>query len=476
MRDGRRKRLTVAVAGATGFVGRSLIPKLAGNWRVIALSRRPLPDIESPPVEWRRCDLFSLFECEHALAGVDAAFYLVHSMLPSARLTQGSFPDMDLIIADNFARAAARVGVRQIIYLGGLIPDDPELSRHIQSRREVGQTLGAHGVPVTALRAGIIIGRESSSYAMLRSVVERVPLIVCPRWAGNLIQPVAIDDIIRLLIYCLRHPSRRHRRFDVGAPDVLSYRQLLERSAAILGRRRIFLSIGADAVGFTKLLLTLISGYPRQLVSPLVESLRHNMVARERELQRRSGIGAVSFATALRALLAEEKKRPRPPRRRFRFRHLVPFWGIRCSSVRSVQRIALPEGKSARWAALLYMTWLPLFFKTLLRADADQQGNLTIGLRHFRLPLLELHFVQERSAKSDRQLFYISGGLLAKKVSTATRRPRLEFREALSGRAMLVAIHDYQPALPWPLYNLIQARAHLWVMKNFAREIRARSG
>jgi uncharacterized protein YbjT (DUF2867 family) len=170
---------SVVIAGATGFIGKALAKELAGEYRVIGLTRRQ-PSKDCPDIEWRHCDLFSLFECEQALAGAEAAFYLVHSMLPSARLTQGNFQDMDLISADNFARAAAQVGIGHIIYLGGLIPEGADISRHIQSRREVEQTLGAHGVPVTTLRAGIVIGLRGSSYGMFRSVLERAPLVFCP--------------------------------------------------------------------------------------------------------------------------------------------------------------------------------------------------------------------------------------------------------------------------------------------------------
>ena len=143
------------------------------------------------------------------------------------------------------------------------------------------------------------------------------------------------------------------------------------------------------------------------------------------------------------------------------------------NTVRSLQRISLPPGKTARWLALEFTAWLPRFFHILLRADTDSAGNLTISSRFFKISLLELRFARERSAASERQLFYISGGILAKKIDLPSRRPRLEFREVLDGRAALVAIHDYRPTIPWPLYNLTQARAHLWVMKNFARAVAA---
>jgi len=462
----------VVIAGATGFIGRALVEELAGEYRVIGLTRRPCPSGCCPVSEWRHCDLFSLFECERALAGAEAAFYLVHSMLPSARLTQGNFQDMDLISADNFARAAAQVGIKQIIYLGGLIPKGVDLSRHIQSRREVEQTLGAHGVPVTTLRAGIVIGLRGSSYGMFRSVLERSPLILCPSWSDSLIQPIALADVIRLLRFCLEHPDKRNQGHDIGCTDILSYRELLRRSARVLDLKRLFVRLPLPLLGLSKLFLTLISGFPRQLVTPLVESLKHSLAANDLSFQQQAGIPGEPLEQALRAAMAEEKGSEN-----FRAihaslahsKHSLP--DMEKNTVRSLQRISLPPGKTARWLAMEYTTWLPRFFHTLLRASTDEEGNLTISTRPYKISLLELRFAHERSAASDRQLFYISGGLLAKKTNLPSRRPRLEFRQVLGGHAALVAIHDYRPTIPWPLYNLTQARAHLWVMKNFARMI-----
>jgi uncharacterized protein YbjT (DUF2867 family) len=454
----------------------ALAKELANDYRIIGLTRRSVPEAGFPVHEWRHCDLFSLFECERALSGADAACYLVHSMLPSARLAQGSFQDMDLICADNFARAAAQVGIGRIIYLGGLIPEGAGLSRHIQSRREVEQTLGAHGVPVTTLRAGIVIGLRSSSYVMFRSVLERSRLVFCPSWSDSLIQPVALDDVIALLRYCLEHPEEGSTNHDIGGADIISYQELLRRSAGLLGLKRTFIRLPLKLLGLSKLMLTVISGFPRQLVAPLVESLTHSLVAKDLGFQQQAGIAGHSLEQALRAAIGEETKEEdfkAVHASLTRSKHRLP--ATNKGTVRSLQRIPLPPGRTALWLAMRYRSWLPRFFHTLLRASSDEAGNLLIGSRGIRAPLLELRFARERSTASDRQLFYISGGILAKKTDLPSRRPRLEFREVLGGRAALVAIHDYRPAIPWPLYNLTQARAHLWVMKNFARAI-ARSG
>ena len=460
-------RETVAIAGVTGFVGRALAERLSADYRVVGLSRMP-PDRSGSHAEWRRCDLFSLLQCESALEGVDSAFYLVHSMLPSAHLTHGAFQDFDLICADNFARAAAKAGVRQIIYLGGLIPREGGLSRHLQSRLEVEQTLGSRGVPVAALRAGIVIGAGGSSYRMLKTLIERVPIIPCPPLAMSLTQPVALDDVLALLRYSLEHPVPESRAFDIGSPDVMSYRELLERTARLLGLKRRFVGLPRLATFWCRRWLAVATGAPRELVAPLVESVKHTIVCRDRGLQEEAGIPGIPFDEAVRK--AEEREKdlassgsafPVPPRR--------PWRALSRYDVRSVQRMPLPRGRTARWAAEQYGLFLPRFFHVLLRADIDYQRNVRFRFPFTKVTLVELTFARDRSEGSDRQVFYITGGLLARQLARPTRRPRLEFREVLGGRVLLVAIHDYRPALPWPLYNWTQALIHLWAMKGFAR-------
>src|SRR5690606_15038482 len=176
---------------------------------------------------WRACDLYSLLQAEQALAGADYAFYLVHSMMPMASLTQGSFEDIDLILADNFARAASKAGVKQIIYLGGIIPSGTLLSRHLRSRLEVEQTLAAHGVPVTRIRASLIVGARGSSFQIVEKLVKRLPLLLCPRWTRTLTQPIALKDVLEILQYVMGKPEHFHHAYDVGGPSVLSYVEVL---------------------------------------------------------------------------------------------------------------------------------------------------------------------------------------------------------------------------------------------------------
>jgi uncharacterized protein YbjT (DUF2867 family) len=451
---------TVAIAGGGGFIGRSLARELQSEYNVTSICRNP-PQNNQDGIEWRKADLFALLQCENALKGADYAVYLVHSMLPSARLTQGSFQNMDLIIADNFARAAATQGIKHIVYLGGLVPDDARLSPHLESRLEVERTLGARGVPVTALRAGMVIGPGGSSYEMLVSLVKRMPLIFCPSCADSLTQPIALADALKLIKYCLDNPSTSNQAYDIGSPDVLSYKELIRRTAMALGLKRQILTTPFKGLFMYKHALALASASPLALVAPLLESMRHSMVARDRRLQDRAQIPGMPFELALARALAESvSSGPKKKRNRGPLEH---------RSVRSVQRIPLPPGKTARWVAEIYSFWLPHFLGFFLTAETDKDLNLRLLLRFPRILLMELTYSKRRSIGKDRPLFIITGGILAKQKGVdPNNRPRLEFREALGGKYVLVAIHQYQPTLPWFIYNLTQALAHIWVMKRFA--------
>lgn len=455
---------TILITGATGFVGRALAARLRDRVRVIGLTRSPVAPPPYAGVEWRRCDIFSLFQTERALEGVDQAVYLVHSMLPSARFVQGTFQDMDLILADNFARAAARAGVRHILYLGGLVGGDAGHSRHLASRLEVERTLGSRGVPVTALRAGVVIGRGGSSFEMMVRLVSRLPVIPCAGWARTPCQPIALSDLLALLTHCLERPASASRQHDIGGPEVLSYRGMLERLVLVLRLRRRFVDLPIAGTAWCRYWLSLVTSAPLELVGPLLESMSRPMVAQDRRLQEEAGIPGLPFDGAVRQALAEPL-RDTPRRRPSARAEAVPY------DVRSVQRIPLPLGRTARWAAEQYSAWLPVVLRTFLRAEMDAHQNVRVCLAYPPLLLLEHHFARERSMSADRQVFYIKGGLLARRVRRATRRPRLEFREALRGSALIVAIHDYRPTLPWTLYRLTQAPMHVWVVRQFARHL-----
>ncbi|MEZ4382718.1 MAG: NAD(P)H-binding protein [Nannocystaceae bacterium] len=465
-RSGPARREVVAVAGASGYIGTAVGEALRERYDTIGLSRSERSPTRGYPT-WRAADLFSLREAERALAGVDRAVYLVHSMLPTERLTQGSFADLDLICADNFARAAARAGVKQIIYLGGIVPRDRPhgagLSRHLESRLETEATLAAHGVPVTALRAGLVIGRGGSSFVILERLVRRLPVMVCPAWTRTRTQPIALEDVVAAISACLGRDDV-DGAFDIGGPDVVTYQALMQRTAQAMGLRRPMVPVPLVTPRLSRLWVSLVTGTSKALVAPLIESLIHPMVARDGALQERLGLEAKPLDAALRDAvrpLEGDAAAPSRPRPRSRRRERP------ASLVKSAQRMRLPPGRDAEWVAREYMRWLPDALRPLLRVE--REGDAI----HFRLSrvageLLTLRVAPRRST-ADRQVFDVVGGRLAD--VDAGPRARLEFREALDGAQILAAIHDFVPRLPWPIYRATQAIVHLLVMRAFGRHL-----
>ena len=465
-------RPTVAIAGASGFVGAALRRALADTYHVVGLTRSPNRAAQPEEgVEWRHCDLFSLLDLEGALGDADVAVYLVHSMLPSSRMMQGTFADLDLILADNFARAAETCGVRQIVYLSGLLPDDTDaLSKHLRSRYEVEQTLASRSVPVTTLRTGLVVGAGGSSLKILVNLVRRLPAMVLPKWTDSDTQPVALRDVVRAVRHVLGHPDRFEGHFDVAGPEVMSYREMMERTAEVMGVERPMLPVPLITPRLSTLWVSLVSGSPSELAGPLVASLRHDMVVQDNPVQRAIAPDALSFTDALRDALEPDGSMKPSPRRSHRSADDRTIRSAR--RVRSVQRFRLPPGRSAEWAGTEYLRWLDGFAGPLIRVEVDGD-RARFWVRPLPRPVLELTRAPDRSTP-DRALLYVTGGMLAEDVRGESRGPgraRLEFRSVLGGSTLLAAIHDFVPRLPWMLYTFTQAVAHLFVMAQFGRHL-----
>lgn len=446
----------IVIAGASGYIGKALIPKLLEkfpNARIIALSRTQAQS-DDPRVVWRPCDLFSLKGLEEALpSSVDLAFYLVHSMGPTASLDQGSFADYDLILADNFSRAMRRTGVQQVIYLGGLLPETKEISLHLQSRHEMEETFQVYGLPTTVFRAGLIVGDQGSSFQILLKLVKRLPLMVCPAWTQTRTSPVDLKTVLKSLVAASLDEKHIGRTYDLAGCQPLTYIEMMRETGRKMGLRRSFVTVPVFTPTLSRLWVTLITNTPRGLVYPLIQSLKHPMVNRPSaqfsdEWQRKTYFD----------MLEGMKFQMQPAASLFRFR------GQR-NTVRSVQRMSLPPGKNSEFVANEYLAWLPKFLAPLVQV---WRNGPDVELSAFgrKLLLLELRLLEERSTP-DRQVFLIRKGLLV----GAHNRGRLEFRVVLNGRYILAAIHDYRPALPWYLYVYSQALVHLFVMNAFGRHL-----
>ncbi|PHI19563.1 epimerase [Lewinellaceae bacterium SD302] len=444
---------TLVIAGATGFVGSWFIENFHEKYRIIGLSRAVMEEDPRPNVEWRQVEMYSLSSMTDATIGADYALYLVHSMGPSTRLHQGNFEDTDLLLADNFARAAEVNGIQHIVYMGGLLPTDTdEYSRHLRSRLEVEQTLGSTGVATTALRAGIIVGPGGSSFKMVRNLIARLPVLVCPSWTRTSTDPIALPDALRIIDYCLGNESTYNRAIGIAGSRQTNYQEMLAITARVMDKKRLIIPMPYLPVGLSKLWVSLITGSSLELVGPLVESLEHEMVAKDNDVLDRFP-DRMDYEAAARYALEHEDQKPFLPERIKSTKEK--------NTVRSVQRLPNPYHRKATWVARMYQHWLPRFFRALL--TVENEGD-SATFKMFGVPLLKLQFINDRS-DDRRQLFYVVDGRLVKRRDYGW----LEFRNVLDDEYVISAIHEFVPNLPWFIYVVTQARIHEWVMQRFGK-------
>jgi len=452
--------MKVAIAGASGFVGLNLITRLLKDpeIEVVGLSRsNKKSDYQN--LTWKKCDLFSVLDIERAIDGADVVVYLVHSMQPSARLDQANFRDYDLILADNFGRAAKKLEISKVIYLGGIIPTDEELSFHLLSRLEVELCLKEYIPNYVFFRAGLILGANGSSFHLLVNLIKNLPVLLCPKWTKNKTSPVYVGQVVDTFYSAIKNNRIDSSTYDLTSNDTISYMDLLKIASKYLKLGRKFYYVNLSFISISRFWVSLFSGAPRMLVYPLVESLRHSMVPREGCVYKSDDVEVLGTAQAIKKSIRESNDVDY----KFSSREVTR------RSVRSVQRFKVKGQISANQAAQLYMKWLPKFLFPFIIVDVDGSW-VTFSFLFKRIKFLILKLSEERST-DDRQILYIKGGLLAAKQD----RGRLEFREVLGRKYILVAIHDFYPALPWYIYCYSQALIHLFVMKSFGRYLKRKS-
>jgi uncharacterized protein YbjT (DUF2867 family) len=294
----------VLVAGASGFVGRRLGPALAGvGHDVIAMSRSPAA--YSGPGTAVYGDVLDADSLVSALAGCQVAYYLVHS------LDDPDFERKDALGATTFGQSAKLAALTHVVYLGGLGRDDDTLSAHLRSRRDVERRLVSAGVPVTVIRAGIIVGHGGLSWELTRQLVEHLRVMVTPKWVATRTQPIALDDVVRYLLKVLVLPEAAGRVFEVGGPEILQYETMLRRVAAIERRRLTIVPVPLLSPRLSSLWLSLVTDVDTATGRALIDSMTNEAVVRDQSIRRLVPFHLMPYNAAVRQALAERRQAKR---------------------------------------------------------------------------------------------------------------------------------------------------------------------
>lgn len=448
----------ILLTGASGYIGSHLMNKLKDKYEIIAISRNIENKSNEQNVTWKAADLFDLNEITEVMEDIDIAIYLVHSMMPSAKLTQASFEDMDALLADNFAKAASYNKVQHIVFMSGLIPNTNELSPHLRSRLECEQILGSYGVPVSTLRAGLIIGSKGSSYPILKKLVERLPGLLLPKWAYNITLPVAIDDVIDGLYKIVERNPNENESIDIGGPSHMTYKDLFKQTAEVLDKRLPTIDLPIIPIWLSKYWVKLISGVPKEMVYPLMDSLIHDMIRNDENIVKDISIGKIDYKESVRNALEEETKTQKKGKSSRKGD---------IKDVRAISRVVLPKDVNMIQLAESYANFLNRITLNVVNSDFNED-NFTISVPCLNKDLLLLR-KDFKASNNERILYRIVGGDFASDSDGGNAR--LEFRRLPNSDACIIALQEYEPTLPWWVYKYTQAKVHKSVMNLFKFKI-----
>lgn len=278
----------ILVAGATGYVGGRLVPLLLGRGCTVRALARNVKKVRSRPwgghanLEVHQGNMHDLASVRQALEGIDTVYYLVHSMEEG----NDDFSDADRRAAYNLVQALKGGAVKRVIYLSGLMPDDPDLSAHLRSRGEVAEILSLSTVPVTTLRAAQLVGAGSASFEIIRWLVDRLPVMITPKWTYVRTQPISITDTLGYLTGVLEHPETAGETYDIGGPEILTYAELFQVYAEAAGlRKRILIPLPWVSLGLSARWISLVTPIPGALIRPLIAGMRNEVICRDNRIR-----------------------------------------------------------------------------------------------------------------------------------------------------------------------------------------------
>jgi len=295
----------ILVTGATGYVGGRLVPRLLeGGHNVRCLAR----DASRLKNRWNGVEIFQgdvLDEesLNKALKGIETAYYLIHSMGGD-----NEFSKTDIIAAENFARAAENQNVKRIIYLGGLVSTDENLSKHLSSRLQTGETLRKFSIPVTEFRAGVIVGSGSLSFELIRYLTERLAVMITPKWVNTKTQPIAIRDVLRYLIDALRVEKSTGKIIEIGGEDILTYKDLMSIYAEVRGLKRYFIKVPVLTPRLSSHWIGFVTPLPSRIAKPLVDGLKNELVCKSTKAKELFSFRPISYKQAVKLALQRNKE------------------------------------------------------------------------------------------------------------------------------------------------------------------------
>jgi uncharacterized protein YbjT (DUF2867 family) len=289
--------MRAAVLGASGVIGRALVAELARENEVVAVSRHPR-ESSRDRVRWVAADATQRSELEPALRGADVVYHLVHS------LGAKDFEERDRQAAASVAAAADRAGARQIVFLGGLGDEREGVSAHLRSRAETAKVLAAGPVPVTIVRAAVVVGRGSAAFETIVALVDRLPAMICPRWVPTKTQPIALADVVRHLAGVGGRDEAVGGAYDAAGPEVMTYREMIERVARLRGRRPLIVEVPFLTPRLSSLWLHLVTPVKAGVARPLVDGLRTETVAHDESIRSLVPFELTSFDQAARTALS----------------------------------------------------------------------------------------------------------------------------------------------------------------------------
>ncbi len=298
--------MKVLVTGATGFIGRQLVPALRSEGHEVSVLVRDADRYDPPDgVSVFEGDVLETGSFEDALADVEAVYYLIHSMGAGA-----GFGERDRTAAKNLADAATYAGVRRVVYLSGLGVDADDLSAHLRSRHEVERVLSESEFGLTVLRAAIIVGEGSASFRLVRQLSSRLPVMITPRWVSTRVQPIAERDVIEYLLRVLEVPETAGETYEIGGPEVLTYREMLIETGRLLtGRRPIIVPVPFLTPRLSAYWVALVTDVPTGVAYPLINGMTTDVVVTDDSIHEVIPIELTPFETAVRRVLDEEAAR-----------------------------------------------------------------------------------------------------------------------------------------------------------------------